>query len=143
MNQSPFLYLFRAVALAVALTFAPAGAASAFDAREAPRKMLILTETDNDRTVDIHAGDEVQVNLHENASTGYRWTVDSYDRDILEELPAAADYPAGGVGSAGTATFTFRGRKAGVAAVGLKLRRRWEAQGTEVGVFRVKVRVGS
>jgi putative transposase len=44
--------------------------------------MLSLIETDNDRTVEVRLGDVVRITLPENASTGFRWTIDRYDEDI-------------------------------------------------------------
>jgi predicted secreted protein len=37
--------------------------------------MLVLSQTDNDRTVSVRVGDMVRISLPENASTGYRWTI--------------------------------------------------------------------
>jgi predicted secreted protein len=46
--------------------------------------MLVLSQTDNDRTVSVRVGDVVRISLPENASTGYRWTIERYDDEFLE-----------------------------------------------------------
>ena len=63
--------------------------------------MLSLVETDNDRTVDVQLGDLVRVTLPENATTGYRWTVDHCDEELIEALGSEPRYPAKAVGSGG------------------------------------------
>jgi predicted secreted protein len=63
--------------------------------------MLVLSQTDNDRTVSVRVGDMVRISLPENASTGYRWTIERYDDGFLEALPAEAGYTSNSVGSGG------------------------------------------
>ena len=44
--------------------------------------MLLLTQTDNDRTAEVHIGGSVRINLAENATTGFRWAIDRYDEKL-------------------------------------------------------------
>lgn len=41
----------------------------------------VLTSADNEKTVDMHVGDEAALRLPENPSTGYRWAVNAADRE--------------------------------------------------------------
>jgi inhibitor of cysteine peptidase len=105
--------------------------------------MLLLVETDNDRTVDVRVGDEVRISLPENASTGYRWAIDRYDENIIEALGSEPRYPAGAVGSGGEIAFTFKARKAGTGEIALKHWRHWEGDRSIIARFRARLNVQS
>jgi inhibitor of cysteine peptidase len=103
--------------------------------------MLSLVETDNDRTVDVHLGDLVRVTLPENATTGYRWTVDHCDEEWIEAPGSEPRYPAKAVGSGGEVTFTFKAKKVGTGEVVLKHWRHWEGDRSVIARFRVRLNV--
>jgi inhibitor of cysteine peptidase len=103
--------------------------------------MLSLIETDNDRTVEVRLGDVVRITLPENASTGFRWTIDRYDEDIIEALGSEPRYTAGDVGSGGEILFTFKAKKAGRGEIALKHWRHWEGDRSVIGRFRVRLNV--
>jgi inhibitor of cysteine peptidase len=103
--------------------------------------MLSLVETDNNRTIDVHAGDVVRITLPENASTGYRWAIDRYDEEIIEPLGSEPRYPAEGTGSGGEIAFTFSTKKAGIGEIELKHWRHWEGDRSVIGSFRVRLNV--
>jgi inhibitor of cysteine peptidase len=103
--------------------------------------MLSLVETDNDRTVDARVGDVVQVSLPENATTGYRWTIDRYDEDIIEAVGSEPRYPADAVGSGGRVAFTFKAKKTGAGEIALKHWRHWEGDRSVIGRFHVRLNV--
>jgi inhibitor of cysteine peptidase len=81
------------------------------DAEKAPRIMLSLTETDNDRTVDVRVGEAVRLTLPENASTGYRWAIDRYDEKVVEAVATEPHYSGKAIGSGGEVAFVFQARK--------------------------------
>jgi inhibitor of cysteine peptidase len=103
--------------------------------------MLSLIETDNDRTVEVRLGDVVRITLPENASTGFRWTIDRYNEDIIEALGSEPRYTAGDVGSGGEILFTFKAKKAGRGEIALKHWRHWEGDRSVIGRFRVRLNV--
>jgi inhibitor of cysteine peptidase len=103
--------------------------------------MLSLVEKDNDRTVDILVGGTVQINLPENASTGYRWAVDHFDEEFITALSPEARYTAKGIGSGGEIRFIFQGKKVGTGEIVLKNWRQWEGDSSVIGRFRLHVRV--
>ena len=88
--------------------------------------MVALVEKDNDRTVAIRLGDILQVTLPENATTGYRWAIDSYDEDLVKALANQPRYPAQAIGSGGEVAFTFEAKKIGSGEIVLKHFRHWE-----------------
>jgi hypothetical protein len=59
-----------------------AGAVSCAEVEKAHSTMLLLTQTDNDRTAEVHIGGSVRINLAENATTGFRWAIDRYDEKL-------------------------------------------------------------
>mgnify|MGYP000057595834 CR=1 FL=1 len=50
-------------------------------------------------------GDLIELRLSENASTGYRWTLDHLDAHLFEVGDTGADYPDDRIGSGGTVSF--------------------------------------
>lgn len=105
--------------------------------------MLTLTEKDNGRRLAVHAGDEILVELPENASTGYRWAIDGQPAKNLELVEASARYPgAKVVGAGGTATFHFRVTGPGSGRIALKHGRSWEGDRSVVARFAVSVKAG-
>ncbi len=103
--------------------------------------MTKLAETDNNRTVDLPAGEALQITLPENATTGFRWAIDKYDSEILEALGSEPHYAGKAIGSGGEVTFAFRGKKAGSGEIALKQWRQWEGDSSIVSRFRVRVNI--
>src|SRR5882762_9822764 len=100
---------------------------SAVSAEAQPVKIMqTLTETDNERTIDIAAGDTVRISLPENATTGYRWAIDRVDDDVIEAVGSEPHYAGKAVGSGGDVTFIFKGRKSGSGEIVLKYWRHFE-----------------
>jgi inhibitor of cysteine peptidase len=101
----------------------------------------VLVGTDNNRTVDIHLNETVRITLPENATTGYAWTVESYDKALFNELPAEQHYPQGLVGAGGEVVFIFQGKKTGSGDILLKQWRSWEGDSSIIGRFHIKIKV--
>ena len=101
---------------------------------------ITVTAVDNGREISLAAGDDVVVELAENATTGYRWAVDG-------PLPAglalsASDYEPGGSapGAGGTRRFRLHATGTGSGALSLKLWREWQGDGSVTQRFSVTVR---
>ncbi len=102
----------------------------------------LFVETDTNRTVDIHRNETVRITLPENATTGYRWTVENYDRELFNELPSEAHYPATtAVGSGGEVVFIFQAKKSGTGNIMLKQWRSWEGDSSAIARFHIQLRV--
>ena len=134
-----FLLLARVAALVGAslLHVSSAGSAGA----EKADHMQSLTETDNDRTVDLRVGETFRVRLPENATTGYRWTIDRLDDEVVEAVGSEPDYAGSAVGSGGTVTFTFRAKKPGTGDIALKHWRHFEGDSSVTNRFRLRLNV--
>jgi predicted secreted protein len=92
-----------------------------------PSPAMSLTELDDGKAVEVRLGDSLELRLHENASTGYRWEFDALDETKLQVSDAA--FTAGrGVGSGGEVRWNLRPLAAGSVEARLKLWRRWEGE---------------
>ena len=132
-----FLLLARVAALAGASLLYVTSAVSAGAEKADP--MQSLTETDNDRTVDLRVGETFRVRLPENATTGYRWTIDRLDDEVVEAVGSESDYAAGSIGSGGAITFTFRAKKPGTGDIALKHWRHFEGDASVTNRFRLRL----
>lgn len=99
---------------------------------------LTLTEADNGRQVPAHVGDEISLHLAENATTGYRWAVESHDT-ALTSIEARANYPNNAIGAGGEAIFRFRVTAAGAGKLALIYWRHWEGAGSIIRRFSVTI----
>jgi inhibitor of cysteine peptidase len=101
-----------------------------------------LTEADNGKSLKIGLGDAVTIRLKENPTTGYRWAVDRIDNQVLQT--EASDFnagTAGGIGSGGEHTFSFRSKKTGTAGIQFKLWREWEGDRSITDRYSVNIEV--
>ncbi len=107
-----------------------AGCGSQANAANGPVK---LTEADNGKAITVKVGDEIQVILAGNPTTGYSWTASLTDADkaILQQqgdpLYAQQSTDPSIVGSGGTFTFTFKATAAGQVNLKLGYARPWES----------------
>ena len=106
---------------------------------------LRLTEADAGRGVLLHVGDDLVLQLAENPTTGYAWSVEapSAAGAALREAPARFQAPAGPeAGAAGAREFRFEAVAPGAADLQFKLWRDWagEASVTKRVTLRVQVR---
>jgi inhibitor of cysteine peptidase len=103
--------------------------------------MLLIAEKDNGRTVDIRLGESVQINLPENATTGYRWAIDHYDEEFIEAIATEPHYTANAIGSGGEVAFIFQGKKIGTGEIVLKYWRHWEGDLSITSRFYLRLNV--
>lgn len=137
-----FLSLARMVTLLGAWFIFPPGALSCPDHANYLKMVHLFVETDHDRTVDIRLNETVRITLPENATTGYRWAVDGYDRELFNELSSEAFYPATtGIGSGGEVTFIFEAKNTGTGEIELKQWRSWEGDSSVISRFKIKIHV--
>lgn len=118
-----------------------ASAVSLPNSEHEPRAMLTIGESDNGRTLDIGCGETVRVSLPENATTGYRWTIDRYDERVIEAIASEAAYPASTLGSGGEVAFTLRGKNVGSGEITLKYWRHWEGESSVRARFQIRLNV--
>jgi len=99
---------------------------------------MTLTLTDDQRTVEVSAGSVVTVRLPENATTGYRWTVETAAG--LEQVDERFE-SGGGIGSTGAHELQFRASRVGSFDLRMKHWREWEGERSVDRRFTVKIKV--
>lgn len=102
----------------------------------------LITQSDHDKSIKIQKGDSVTIQLPENPTTGYRWSLDWHDPSALEPTQGPSFESAGpAVGAGGSRTFTFVARNPGESDLALNLRRPWDDKDSAQKSFRVKIHV--
>ena len=103
---------------------------------------LTLTQADNGKSVTIGLGESLQIALNENPSTGFRWTLEGGDDEVLEllnsEYVQATDV---GIGGGGQHVWRFRAKNTGDARLALKRGRSWEGDASIVDHIEFTIRV--
>jgi inhibitor of cysteine peptidase len=105
---------------------------------------LTLTEADKGKTVQVHTGDQITLQLDENPSTGYLWAIDKTDNAVL--ALQHSDYtptPGGALGSGGTRVFTFIAKNPGTVHLQLKLWRSFEGDSSIIQRYDITIQVQS
>lgn len=89
-------------------------------AGQGPENIYIADEADNGQSVTMGVGDQLQVVLRENRSTGYVWSVVTNDEAILRPV-GEPDYEvdSDAEGAGGQVTFTFEAVGAGTSALSM------------------------
>jgi len=85
-----------------------------------------LTDADNGRMLDIHAGDILVIRLHENAAAGYRWAVDNLDSALIDDKGVDYVSKSSAVGSPVEVQWRLEAKAPGSTHLSLKLWRQWE-----------------
>lgn len=106
-----------------------------------PHEMLTVDRKDNNTQVVLTIGQELQVALPENPTTGFRWQMRAPGEPVLELLDDKFDSPALGVGKGGTRRWRFKAAQKGSAGIEIAYRRAWEQDQSPAETFRLAVRV--
>lgn len=105
--------------------------------------LRVFTSEDSGKEYNLSVGEEFQVRLWENPTTGYLWTilgsVSSHSELVDRKFTPGND--ARRVGSGGERTFVFRAVKPGRAVLHMTLKRPWEKEGTETGSYFIKLTI--
>ncbi|MGF6986564.1 inhibitor of cysteine peptidase [Paraburkholderia atlantica] len=101
---------------------------------------VTLTEANNGQVIAIRRGDVIDLQLHENPTTGFRWQVVRSDGLIEEpaadhERPPRAPEQNPQFGAGGIRTLRFRARAPGTGRLELKLWREFEGESSVVKRF--------
>jgi predicted secreted protein len=100
-----------------------------------------LTGADNGKTIQAHVGDEINIALDANPTTGYGWSVEKSDGTLLTLKQSNYAASSSAVGSGGTQTLTFVAKSVGTANLQLKYWRSFEGDKSIVRRFAVTVQI--
>lgn len=121
---------FALVLSACSTPVSPAGPA-------APKK---INEQDNGSTVTLQIGQQLEVSLAANPTTGYEWEVASVDSAVIKQAGEPKYVPEGdALGSGGKTTFRFDAIKPGQTLLQMIYRRPFEKDTPPVQTFEVTV----
>ena len=102
-----------------------------------------LPESSNTTEVQARPGDTLEIRLHENATTGYRWALDHLNAELFAEVSSDADYPPSATGSGGTAILRVKTIAQGSGTLNLKYWRSFEGDSGVIQRFAVKVHISN
>jgi len=107
------------------------------------KKTVMLREADNEKTVSLVVGDELEVRLEAQLGTGYSWRVAERDERILDRLgePAVESPKDKKPGSKEVQVFRYQAKAAGQSTLTLEYARPWEKDKPPLRKFRVPLRV--
>jgi inhibitor of cysteine peptidase len=101
-----------------------------------------LTRNDNGKTVEAQVGDYVLIELPENPTTGYLWTLGVKEGTGTATLSDSRYTVANdsGIGAGGMRTFLVNVRSPGIATIEIKLRRQWEPESAAIDRFNAVIK---
>lgn len=85
-----------------------------------------LTGSDNGKTITVHVGDEIDIALDSNPTTGFDWAIDKSNDSLLTLKQTNYQASSNLIGSGGTDTFKFVAKSAGTVNLQLKYWRSFE-----------------
>ena len=102
----------------------------------------VFSEKDNGASAQVQRGAKITIELKENPTTGYRWTISSIDQVFLqpegdEFVPPDQTTP----GAGGLRSFFFRAKGAGSTALTLISKRAWQRDDQAVDTFKLIIRI--
>lgn len=105
---------------------------------------ISLNQQDNNRALAVRVGANLSVSLPENATTGFKWQLDTYDANILRlESNTYLTPSTSGIGAGGNRLLTFRAIAPGQTVLRLLHRRSWEQPTNYAAEFIVNLTVHS
>lgn len=96
---------------------------------------------DNGKQFEVQRGDTLVIRLPDNPTTGYRWTVDSFDATVVARVEENYSTASPAVGGGGLRRFAFRATASGSSVIALKLWRSWEGERSVRSRYQVTVEV--
>ena len=96
----------------------------------------IITIDSNDSMVRIQCGDEIQLELQENQTTGYSWHFDELGYEIVSEKQ---EKKSDLIGSPTTHIWIFRPKSLAESVIKMSYYRTWEGKRSDTQRFKVKI----
>lgn len=101
---------------------------------------LKLNETNNGQSVELTVGQEVDIALDENPSTGYQWEIVSMDKSIIEKAGEPRfKIESNLIGAGGKKTFHFKAAALGETLLKIIYHRSWEKDVPPIRTFEITI----
>jgi inhibitor of cysteine peptidase len=126
---------------AVLATLLSVGVSLVISSPKEVKMSSVLTAADNGRTVELHVGDEVALRLPENATTGYRWAIDSADANLVDIKEGQYVSTSEKMGGGGEAQWLIKAKAPGATSIKLKRWRQWEGESSVVERYEITLRI--
>ncbi len=93
---------------------------------------IILSNADNGKTITVKPGQTIKLQLNENPTTGYRWSMAPFNTQRLQLTDDRFDLPkSSGMGGGGQRLLTFQATQVGQVNLNLNNKREWEDSAVE------------
>ena len=101
-----------------------------------------ISREDNNKKIKLEVGEELELNLPENPSTGYRWEIQGADdpRLLLQHTEFQAG-PGKAIGHEGLRSWIFKAKKAGEVKLRLNHWRPWLKEKSLLESFEIYVEI--
>ncbi|MDT5306231.1 MAG: inhibitor of cysteine peptidase [Mycobacterium sp.] len=126
---------------AVLATLLSVGVSLVISSPKEVKMSSVLTAADNGRTVELPVGDEVALHLPENATTGYRWAIDSADANLVDIKEGQYVSTSEKMGGGGEAQWLIKAKAPGATSIKLKRWRQWEGESSVVERYEITLRI--
>lgn len=104
-------------------------------------KLMHIDQNYNGREVTLAVGQDLELALSENRTTGFRWDLKNKAEPTCALVSSTFDPPKGHTGNGGVHRWQFRAVHAGSGEIELEYRRPWEKDATPTKVYKVGIRV--
>lgn len=103
---------------------------------------IVVTQSDQGRTVDVRSGDVIVIRMTENLTTGYGWEIESGEGTVVTLAESNYVEVAGkDMGCGGMRVLRFVALAQGNQEVRLQLRRPWDPPNKSIEQFGITIRV--
>ncbi|HXH39670.1 MAG TPA: protease inhibitor I42 family protein [Thermoanaerobaculia bacterium] len=102
---------------------------------------ILLSEVDRTSTVSVPLSEEVVLELEENPSTGYRWTIETTGESVEQLASTFTPSPSAGIGGGGRRVVRFLASRPGTTTIRAALRRTWEQSDRMIKQYAVTITV--
>jgi len=102
---------------------------------------VLVTDVDRSSTVSVPLSEEVVLELEENPTTGYRWTIETTGDAVKELASTYTPSPAAGIGGGGRRIVRFLATRPGTTSIRAALRRPWEQPDRSINQYAITITV--
>lgn len=122
----------------------PLSASAATESTGSIKKRIRVDIDSNGSKIELHPGDEIQIELQGAGATGYAWYFDELDNDFFELIHEGRKIHEKSkelVGSPTLHTWVFKAKKIGKTAIKMSYYRIWEGRNSAVRQFEVEINI--
>jgi predicted secreted protein len=103
---------------------------------------MVLTIEDSGKSIVARPGDLIEVQLEENPTTGYSWTHEALNEEVVQLIATDFELPEDPlIGQGGLRSLRYEAVGPGEAIIALKYWQEWEGDSSVAARFEVTVRV--